>query len=356
MKTIYKALVGSQAYGTATPQSDHDYKGIYIQPLMEILTFDYKPQVEFNKDDVAYEVRRFLELLQSNNPTVLELLFMPEENILETSAEFKVIEQYKYEFLTKQCRNSFAGYAIQQIKKARGLEKKGNWEKKRIERKDVIDFCNISLGNGKSQPLREYIEKHCLNGPDFTYGCSAIDGMPRTHALYISISPDIVLRGISSEGKSNTIRISSIPKSEGIPNELFYCGVFHFNLDAYQIHCKEYKEYQTWLKERNTARYVDFEAHNQMIDGKNMLHCVRLIDVATEIAEKGELIVKRPNADFLLKIRRGEVDLEEILSTCESKLKTLDELFLDSNLPNEVNQDMVRDILREIRSMQFNEQ
>jgi len=29
---ILRAIVGSQAYGTSTPQSDIDYKGIYAQP------------------------------------------------------------------------------------------------------------------------------------------------------------------------------------------------------------------------------------------------------------------------------------------------------------------------------------
>ena len=27
---IFKTIVGSQAYGTSTPESDIDYKGIYI--------------------------------------------------------------------------------------------------------------------------------------------------------------------------------------------------------------------------------------------------------------------------------------------------------------------------------------
>jgi len=30
-KLLLKALVGSQAYGTAIPESDRDYRGVYIQ-------------------------------------------------------------------------------------------------------------------------------------------------------------------------------------------------------------------------------------------------------------------------------------------------------------------------------------
>ena len=37
------------------------------------------------KDDVAYELRRFLELVSTGNPNVLELLFLPEKCIIDSS-------------------------------------------------------------------------------------------------------------------------------------------------------------------------------------------------------------------------------------------------------------------------------
>jgi predicted nucleotidyltransferase len=36
---IFKTIVGSQAYGTATASSDIDYKGVYVQHPKEILAF-----------------------------------------------------------------------------------------------------------------------------------------------------------------------------------------------------------------------------------------------------------------------------------------------------------------------------
>ena len=67
-------MVGSQAYGTATPNSDQDFKGVFIQHEDDILGFNYVEQYEVSKDECYYEVRRFLQLLQSANPTVLEML------------------------------------------------------------------------------------------------------------------------------------------------------------------------------------------------------------------------------------------------------------------------------------------
>jgi hypothetical protein len=73
------------------------------------------------------------------------------------------------------------------------------------------------------------------------------------------------------------------------------------------------------LEKRNVARWTEVKGHNQSIDSKNMLHCQRLLDMAIEIAEGKGIIVRRPNADELLKIRRGEVDLTTLIE--QEKIK-----------------------------------
>ena len=93
MKIIFKAIVGSQAYGTNTVGSDTDFKGVYVQPTHELVGFGYKEQIEVSKDECYYEVRRFLQLLKSANPTMLELLFMPEDCIIEKHPAFDLILQ-----------------------------------------------------------------------------------------------------------------------------------------------------------------------------------------------------------------------------------------------------------------------
>lgn len=46
---IYEIITGSQAYGTSTPESDVDIKGIFILPVEYILTNRYIPQVADEK-------------------------------------------------------------------------------------------------------------------------------------------------------------------------------------------------------------------------------------------------------------------------------------------------------------------
>lgn len=359
-KTIFKAVVGSRSYGTFIEGvSDTDYKSVFVQDIDKILGFGYKPQVDSGKDDVSYEVRRFLELLQTANPTVLELLYSPEDCILEKTPEFDLILEHKERFLTKKCLNSFGGYAVAQIKKARGLDKKMNWDKSKTERKDVLDFCYVldpedpfsTIGLKQYLKSEGKLPEHC--------GLTKLEHFRDTYTLFYdhlaemqSTNPKFEgkghnYQGICKEG-ANDVHVSEVPKYAVKETTMV------FNKDAYSVHCKEYNQYQGWLQNRNTQRYVDTKEHDQQIDGKNLLHCRRLLDMAIEIATEGKISVRRPNADYLLKIRRGEVKLEEIIEQAEKDVKDLDRIYAESNLPEEVDLDFVNDLLLKIRKYDIN--
>lgn len=338
-KIIFKAIVGSQAYGTNTPDSDIDIKGVYVQSNDDILSNRYKEQINVTKDECYYEVQRFLELAQTANPTILELLFTPVDCILETSPEFELIKAHAKSFLTKKCYNSFAGYAHQQIQKASGLNKKMNYEKEQITRKTPLDFCYVTL-YGKTFTVTEYLETVGMRQE--RVGLTSINHFRDTYAFYYDPTGKIGFRGILIEG-STQLRLSAVPKGM-LPHAVMY-----FNEPEYSKHCREYKEYQEWLEKRNVARYVDVESHGQQIDGKNLLHCRRLIDVAKEIPVLKTINVKRPNADYLLSIRKGKVALQEILDSAKADLEGLKELYDNSDLPNEMDQTFISDLLLKIR-------
>ncbi len=377
-KLIYKCKVGSQAYGTATHSSDLDYKGIYVQQNDDILSFRYKEKIEASKDEIYYEVRRFLQLAQVSNPTILEMLFMPPDCIVISSPQFGLLQANRERFLTKRCAKSFGEYAVAQITKARGLNKKMNWEKSKVERKDLLDFCYVLEGK-KSIPWKHWNKK---NGFEETFiGAVNIPNARDTYALFYDVKSFncfsesrpkkdreeskqylkdidepfgfgykglVKVRDQDEIGKvnygiSNQLRLSSIPKGEKP-----FCTII-YNKDGYSEHCKEYHSYQDWLTNRNTQRYVDVDNHGQKIDGKNMLHCRRLIDMAIEIATEGTINVLRPNREYLLKIRRGYVTLEDILGKAEEDILLLDELYNKSSLPESVDMDFVNDLLLQIR-------
>lgn len=339
MKILLKTIVGSQAYGTNTANSDIDYKGVYAQPVEDLIGFNYKEQIEVSKDECYFEVRRFLQLLQSANPTMLELLYMPPECIVEKHLAFDIIIANRDKFLTKKCLHSFGGYAIAQISKAKGLEKKMNWEHDKITRKTPFDFCYI-YEEGKTMPLLYFLERN--NWVAEKCGLVALNHFKNCYALYYDTTGELEYKGIVSE-KGNDVKLSSVPKGE-TP-----ISIMCFNQEGYSSHCKDYIEYETWLKNRNVQRYVDIANHQQQIDGKNLLHCRRLLDMAIEIATQKTINVRRPNAQELLKIRRGEIDLAAFMQKAEEEIQQLNELFEKSDLPKEVDNDFVNDLLLKVR-------
>ncbi len=340
MKILFKAIVGSQAYGTNTQNSDIDYKGVYAQSVEELIGFNYKEQIEISKDECYYEVRRFLQLLQSANPTMMELLYMPNDCIIEKHPAFDLIVDNRARFLTKKCLHSFGGYAIAQIKKAKGLEKKMNWEQDKVVRKTPFDFCYVHQ-EGKTLPLLQFLKENKLS--EKRCGLVALNHFKNCYALYYDTMNVFCYQGIVSD-QGNDVKLSSIPAGEKP-----FC-VMNFNKEGYSSHCRDFIEYDTWLKNRNVQRYVDIANHQQQIDGKNLLHCRRLLDMATEIATQNTVIVRRPNAQELLKIRRGEIDLAAFMERVEIEIEQLTQLFEASNLPDDIETDFVNELLLEVRN------
>lgn len=383
---LFIVIVGSQAYGTNTPESDFDFAGVFLQSKEDIYGFNYLEQIDEKKvkgdfgdkekdDAVFYEIKRFLQLLQTANPTVLSILFSPEDCIIYKHPIFDIILNKKQDFVTKMCRNSFAGYAIAQCKKAKGLDKMQNWEKDKVTRKDILDFCYVIDESGYGTILLKKFLKDRTMEQQFC-GISKIPNARDLYALFYDQkahycfskleepetnknkkkyykkkgeSVGLGYKGISKIGtgesvsESNQLRLSSIPKGEKTIATLI------FNKDSYIQSNKDYKSYQTWIQNRNEQRYVDNLGHNQKIDSKNIMHLVRLLRMSREIAENGEFIIRRPDAEYLRSIRRGEVNLNDILSWAEDEILVIDDLFLKSDLPDNLDREFVNNLLVQIR-------
>jgi hypothetical protein len=143
--------------------------------------------------------------------------------------------------------------------------------------------------------------------------------------------------------ESNALRLSSIPKGE-TP----ICNIV-YNKDGYSEHCKDFKSYEDWLVNKNESRWVDVKSHGQKIDGKNMMHCKRLMEMAKEIGEGKGINVRRPNAQELISIRKGEIDLQTLIDSVEEEIKEVYRIFEESNLPDEIDKTFINNLIINIR-------
>lgn len=335
---IFEAIVGSQAYGTATETSDVDTRGVFIAPLENVMGYDYVDQVSDEKNDhVFYELKKFLEMIENNNPNILELLNTPEECIIIKHEIFDFILEHRDKFITKKCKKSFGEYANTQISKARGLNKM--IVQPEIEKKDILDFCFVVKGHG-SYPFKDFIRKTGTDQKD--YGLVRI---PNAHDLYaVFYCKDGLYRGVINEdGTSNEVRLSSVPKGEEP------VAIISYNKDEYTKHCKAFKRQKDWETNRNPHRFADNMLHGKGYDGKNLAHCHRLLDMAIEIGKGKGIIVRRDNRDKLLAIRRGEYEYDDLISEAENKIEEMNSVFEFSSLPEEVDSSLIKNLLIDIR-------
>lgn len=347
---IFKALVGSHAYGTNVEGSDKDYKGVFIQSPEDVLNFGYQEQVTVTKDEVYYELRRFMDLCMKGNPTMLELLYMPEDCIIECHDVYKEVLKHRDKFLSKSCKYSFGGYAYSQISKANGLNKKMNWEASKIERKTILDFCYIITPMG-SKPVKEWLlTQRGEATKQENYGVSKIANCKGLYFIYFKDSDELEYRGICNpQESSNELRMSSIPK-----NQILKYSIMSYNQEGYIEHCKDYLSYQKWLKERNTQRYIDVTEHDQKIDGKNLLHCYRLLETGIEIAKTHTINVRRPNAGFLVEIRKGKHNLNELLEKSHLMVDEMYKAYNDSTLQDTADRSFLMALLPKLRKQYDN--
>jgi uncharacterized protein len=340
---IFECISGSRAYGTNIETSDTDIRGVFVQPKDSFYGLTRLEQVHDDKNDIIfYELRRFVELLAANNPNILEMLAAPSDCIVVKHPLFDLLQPPM--FLSKICRNSFAGYATSQIKKAHGLNKKIH-NPQPVVRKALIEFCYVAEGQGSvavSEWLsrRNWHQKHC--------GLVALAHINDGYALFYD-ETDVGFQGIVRGDAANDVTLSSVPKGS-TP-----VAFMSFNKDGYSAHCRQWKEYWEWVEKRNEHRYENTLEHGKNYDSKNMMHTFRLLEMAEEILKDGQINVRRPNRDWLLKIRKGDFDYAELMAQAEAKVVGIDAAFDASALPDKPNLAVIETALVTIRQQFYRE-
>lgn len=335
---LFEAISGSRAFGLATENSDTDIRGVYYLPKEDFFGLNYIPQISNETNDITYyEIGRFVELLQKNNPNILEILASPEDCILHKDPLMELLKTE--DFLSKLCKDTFAGYAISQIKKAKGLNKKilNPIDK---ERKSVLDFCFILEGQG-SVPLKRWLSQQ--KKVQEKCGLVSIYHTKGMFALLYDESGTLGYKGVIQHEEANQVSVSSVPKGEK-PAAYLFC-----NLDAYSTYCKDYREYWKWVAERNEDRYNVNKTHGQNYDSKNMMHTIRLLQSCEHIFKSNSLDIRVENRDELLNIKAGNLSYETAMQKAEDLIESIEYHHATSNLPDSPDLEKTTRILREIR-------
>jgi predicted nucleotidyltransferase len=114
---IYRCVMGSQAYGLETEESDIDRRGIYLAPAeLQWSLFGASEQFEDNAGQACYwELQKFLIMALRANPNILECLYSP--IVEKTTPLAEELLRIRQGFLSQMIFQTFNGYALSQFKK-----------------------------------------------------------------------------------------------------------------------------------------------------------------------------------------------------------------------------------------------
>jgi len=130
-RQILRVVIGSRAYGLAGEGSDVDRRGVFLPTAARHWSLDGAPDVlrDDSREEMAWELQRFLTLALKANPTVLEVLFSP---LIEYATPLgRQLLDLRTAFLSAKLHATCGGYADQQFAKLQRRAERGmsiNWK------------------------------------------------------------------------------------------------------------------------------------------------------------------------------------------------------------------------------------
>lgn len=143
-RLIYLVVCGSRAYGTDLPDSDEDYRGVVIPPKRHLLGLQQFEQAE-NKDPdvVVYSLHKFARLALANNPSILELLFVPEDLVVVATAAGHELRSLRDKIVSQRAYFRYIKYAESELRKT--LPPDGNTDPYAYDGKRVMHALRLLL-------------------------------------------------------------------------------------------------------------------------------------------------------------------------------------------------------------------
>lgn len=142
---ILRGQVGSGLHGVTTGDDDRDEMGICIEPMDYVIGLEQFEQYEFRTqpdhhrsgagdlDLVVYSLRKWARLAAAGNPTILLMLFIPDNEIVFRNHFGQELQDASELFVTRQAATKFAGYLVSQKERMLGLRSQ------RTNRPELVD-------------------------------------------------------------------------------------------------------------------------------------------------------------------------------------------------------------------------
>ena len=311
MRSVMKCLFGSKLYGTSTPESDTDYKEVFVPSASDILFGKYQDVYSLGTgnsgsknsstdvDNDKYSLRKFIELLCDGDTFAIDMLHANKESII--SMDYPSVWEHIYKnrsmFYTTNMK-SYLGYVRKQAAK-------------------------YGVKGSRMAALRKVVE--VLN---------VTDDVVQQKYDPLECPPGLIPKGI----KVTTVKVGDI--KETLPTDEFLRfvevdvpqkggnQVFYEVLGRrYQmsISVAEMKKsiYKLWDEYGERARAAEA---NEGIDWKALSHAYRSGIQIKEIYETGDLVFPLKDSHKVLEIKKGNLPFSEVKQMLEDVVNEVERL------------------------------
>lgn len=314
MKLIVQIKFGSHLYGTSTPQSDLDIKGVYLPDARDILLQRVKPMISESRpkahgekntaDDVdneAYSLQRYLEFLAQGQTVVLDMLFAPDWAMIEPPDQTWLDVQALAPKIMTKGATAFVKYCRQQANKY------------------GIKGSRVAASRIALDVLKRAEEKH--------------GAQEKLEVVYNDLKQAV--------DSNEFLAFSEGKQPNGDPITYFeVCGKKTMLTASIKIA----REVSQKLVEEYGQRALAAE-RNEGVDWKALSHAVRVGHEAIELFDTGHITFPRPEAQHLLAIKQGEVEYQKVAEEIEQLLIDVEAAAKESRLPDKADTTIIDDFV-----------
>jgi len=303
MKKIVRMVFGSHMYGLDTPNSDIDYKGIYLPHLDDLLLGTVSKSISFSTgddesrngagdiDDDWYSLGEFMKLATKGETMAIDMLHVnPDMVTVELDPEFgwiwELLVANREKFYSRNL-NAYMGYVKKQAAK-------------------------YGLKGSRIAAMREAIEV-----------LSIVDEGVTLKQIWNYLPENEFAQKISKVNEKNQ-QVSNF---------------YEVNMKKYQdTNLVSYTVERIQLALNSYGERAMLAEKNEGVDWKALSHALRAGYQLRSILINGTFSYPLKETDFIAEVKAGDCDYKNVVSPAlEGLIAEIDNLVLESDLPEKCN-------------------
>lgn len=309
MNVVCEMIHGSHLYGLNTENSDIDYKGVFIPSVDDLIHGKASHEIRESTgqshskntsediDTVFYSLQKFIKMACDGETVAIDMIHCNDENLIYSSHVWKELVANRHRFYTKNMK-AFLGYCRKQASKY-GV--KGSRLRAIELVLETLNFYRSTLGDVKLNTIEN------------------IDDL-----LTISENYSQYVKVMDSFYKGNKLIDRKV--LEVCDAKYDFTTTLSYVIDALQ------HKYDAYGHRAQQAK------NNEGIDWKALSHALRAGYQLKEIYETGDLKYPLKERDFLLQVKKGELDFTTVVSPAlEEVIDEVEKLASESSLPEKVD-------------------